>query len=145
MKQSKKSSYLLPLVFVILAILNAGLAYGHGMNHAGPNGGEIRMPGIFHTEVFQDQNKVVRAYLLDGDIKNAVVAKSKVSAYVKRAAEKIELSCEVKSDYFACQGVDLKPGDKLVIQADRQGQAGVAIYQFPFKYTGNRDLASVGK
>lgn len=141
----KKSSLILPLVFVILAILNAGLAYGHGMSHAGPNGGEIRMPGIFHTEVFLDQSKTVRAYLLDGDIKNAVVAKSKVSAYVKRDTQKIEMSCEVKSDYFGCKGVDLKPGDKLVIQADRQGQAGVAIYQFPFKYTGNQGLASVSK
>lgn len=143
----KRPSYLLPLVFVILAFLNATLSYGHGMSHAGPNGGEIRMPGIFHTEVYLDSAKVVRTYLLDGDIKNAVTAKSKVSAYVKRDTQKIELSCEVKSDYFGCKGKDgfeLKPGDKVVIQAERQGQAGVAIYQYPFKYTG-RELASVGK
>ncbi len=144
----KRSSYLLPLVFVILALLNAGLSYGHGMSHAGPNGGEIRMPGIFHTEVYLDESKVVRTYLLDGDIKNAVTTKSKVSAYVKRDTQKIEMSCEVKKDYFGCKasnGFELKPGDKLIIQADRQGQAGVAVYQFPFKYTGRRELASVGE
>ena len=143
----KKSSYLLPLLFVILALLNATLSYGHGMNHAGPNGGEIRMPGIFHTEVYLDQAKTIRTYLLDGEMENAVTAKSKVSAYIKRDAQKIELSCEVKSDYFGCHaanGFELKPGDKVVIQANRQGQSGVAIYQYPFKYPG-RELASAGK
>jgi hypothetical protein len=136
------------LALAILALGGALLCYGHGMNHAGPHGGEIRMPGIFHTEVLWDEAKEVRAYLLDGEIQHAVTERSKVSAFIKREAQKLEMKCEAKKDYFGCRpasGVELKPGDKVVIEANRQGQSGVAIYTFPFKYSGNRAISSVGK
>lgn len=133
----------------LLVTLHLGTpAWGHGMNHPGPNGGEIRMPGIFHTEVYME-GKIIRAYLLDGEMQNAVIEKSTVSGYVKRGAEKFDLICKVEKDYFGCRagaGREVLPGDRVVLQANRQGQAGIAIYQFPFKYpgksAGKRELAS---
>lgn len=117
------------------------------MNHAGPNGGEIKMPGIFHTEVFLDKQIVLRTYLLDGEIQNAVTDKSSVSAYVKRGVERLSLKCEAKQDYFACvpqAAFEIKKGDKIIINANRQGQVGVSVYNFPLKYSGKagREVAS---
>lgn len=137
--------FILSAIFSVVFILFPVKSLGHGMSEAGPNGGEIKMPGIFHTEVFMDQNKVIRTYLLDGEIKNAVTEKSTVSAYVKRGAERMSLKCEMAKGYFACYpqaNFSIKNGDKVIINANRQGQVGVAVYEFPFKYPGKRELAS---
>jgi hypothetical protein len=46
------------------------LASAHGEDKAGPNGGFIRMPGAFHTELVPSGKDKLKVYLLDIQWKN---------------------------------------------------------------------------
>ena len=59
-------------------MLNFSLVFAHGMNKPGPNGGEIRMPGPFHTEAKAEGANKLKVYLLDMNFKNPVTANSSV-------------------------------------------------------------------
>lgn len=53
-------------------------ASAHGENKPGPNGGYIRMPGAFHTEIVPNGKHKIKVYLLDIEWKNPSVINSKL-------------------------------------------------------------------
>lgn len=109
-------------------------AFGHGEDKAGPNGGFIRMPGAFHTEVVPTTNNELKVYLLDINWKNPSTKNSSVDLLIQNS----KLSCSAKEEkYFLCQlpkGTDLKAKGQLIVLAKREGQVGnEAKYDLPLK------------
>lgn len=106
-------------------------SFAHGMDKAGPNGGNITMPGPFHVELVVKNNKTI-VYLLDIAFKNPITENSSVEININAGATK---SCVVEKDYFVCPDVTYKNGDKIILQTTRKGVKGLkANYQFPLKY-----------
>lgn len=108
-------------------------AFSHGENKPGPNGGYIRMPGAFHTEVVPEKSGY-RIYLLDINWKNPSVKDSTLTANIEIENKKNELSCSKSTDSFFCKS-DMIAKGKLNILAQREGQTGgVATYNLPLKF-----------
>lgn len=109
------------------------LAFSHGENHPGPNGGKIQMPGSFHTEVVS-KNDEVQVYLLDINFENPTVDNSTLTAYLKTSDKKQSLNCEKKTNFFACSLPKEKFKGNLVLEAVRSGAKGnEATYPWPLK------------
>ncbi len=69
--------------------------FAHGGDKAGPNGGHIKMPGAFHTElILQPQKDSLQIFLLDLSFKNPVVADSKVEVLYKNGSSTEALECK---------------------------------------------------
>ncbi len=111
----------------------------HGESKPGPHGGVIQMPGGFHTELKLEGKRRVALYLLDMDWKNPVVAQSRAEATLRSAKgdPAVPLECKPAGRRFLCslpRGVELRPGDRLEVKADRQDQKGIpVIYTYPFE------------
>jgi len=122
-----------------LAILTAATnAFGHGEDTAGPHGGEIRMPGAFHTElVITKDPKVLRVYLLDISFKDPVTQGSDVTlTFVPKLSAGVDQTvvCRPMRDYFECvfRAPLLRKAGTLEIVANRQGVKGdKAVYWLP--------------
>lgn len=114
------------------------LLIAHGEDKPGPNGGYIRMPSNFHTEVVPDGESKIKVYLLDINWKNPTLRQSHVKAILAEKKSSTPLSCEVQTDYFLCtlpKGKNFKAG-RLEIDATREKQKGaLAIYDLPFSFT----------
>ncbi|MBL7663555.1 MAG: hypothetical protein JNM93_00365 [Bacteriovoracaceae bacterium] len=115
-------------------MLNFSLVFAHGMNKPGPNGGEIRMPGPFHTEAKAEGANKLKVYLLDMNFKNPVTANSSVEVTFS-GHHKTKASCEKSKDYFLCSfegGVDLQKEGTIEIKAVRDSKKGsIATYKTP--------------
>jgi hypothetical protein len=111
------------------------LAFAHGEDKKGPNGGFVRMPGAFHTEVVINSKNSLKVYLLDIDWKNPSVLKSEVKATLVAAKKTEDAKCSAKDNYFLCtfsKSVNLKKKSELQIMAYREEQKGnVANYNLP--------------
>lgn len=119
------------LLFAVL--LNYNLASAHGEDKPGPNGGHIRMPGAFHTEVVSTQNGY-KIYLLDIEWKNPTTKNSFIQASVVSGKKTAALSCKQEVNHFFCES-KLPQKGKLEIQATREGQKGnLASYSLPLKF-----------
>lgn len=124
--------------FVFAAmILGASVAWSHGEEKPGPNGGFIAMPGPFHTEVIPHKDGF-HVYLLDIEFKNPTVKDSEVQAWVLNGKKKkTDLSCKVSDEtsfHCAAKGKLPKAG-QLVIKAKReQAQGNEAVYKLPLKH-----------
>ena len=108
----------------------------HGEDKPGPNGGFIKMPANFHTEVVPEEDGSFRVYLLDINFQNPVVKKSDVKAWIKNGKKKKSIHCHVMgSDHFHCMPGKVELKGKLILKVNRDGvKAGVdAIYDLPFK------------
>jgi hypothetical protein len=116
--------------------LFSSVAFAHGEDAPGPHGGDVRMPGAFHTEVKLGE-KSVQVYLLDMNFANPTVDKSKVSATLKQAGQQVALKCAPVGEAFSCElpkGQQLKSGE-LEVKANRSGlQGNVATYALPLKF-----------
>ena len=124
----------LKFVTFLLMALTSNLVLAHGMNKLGPNGGYIKMPAAFHTELVDNGSKM-NVYLLDMSFKNPTVEKSTVKIKYKGNAES-EYSCSKNLNYFVCE----KPKDEItnykeiVVSSVRNGNiAKDAIYSLPLK------------
>ncbi len=131
--------------YLSLLILFFGCAnvFGHGENKYGPNGGYIKMPGVFHTElVFDKKDNSFQLFLLDIQFKNPTVKNSSVSATFEDKKIKINFKCNVSNaNHFKCQPdqkYESKSG-KLRLEVVRDGAKGVAEYQFPLKLMEQKD------
>ncbi len=129
------------LLFVVASsVLFDGFAYGHGEEKPGPNGGEIRMPGAFHTEV-KGTAREFEVFLLDIEFKNAIVANSNVEARLTQMtlpSKDVKLACRAskaaRPPRFVCVSADYSPvaGDFLTIKAKRGTSKGnEARYKLP--------------
>lgn len=123
--------------FIVLVYFISSNVYAHGEDQLGPNGGFIRMPGAFHTELVFDGNNQFNVFLLDMEWKNPIVEKSKVviSFGIKKSVSKIE--CQVKTNHFTCllpKEIKLKNKSEIVIEATRNEQVGNPVtYIWPLK------------
>ena len=117
-------------------LILAQFAFAHGEDKAGPNGGFIRMPGAFHTEIVQSGKDKAKVYLLDMNWQNPSVKDSKVE--VKLGTKAVFIKCQAQEEsYFLCsfpKGTDLSKKEKLQIKAQREGQMGNEVtYELPLK------------
>jgi hypothetical protein len=125
--------------FFYLALFFTGtLALAHGEDRPGPNGGYIKMPANFHTELVADSTgSSFRIYLLDLHFKNPVTQNSEVKVFYKTPKnKKINLSCPpMGNNHFHCFDVDLSKKATISIRAKRDGSwATVDVkYSLPLK------------
>ncbi len=102
------------------------------MNKYGPNGGYIKMPGAFHSELV-DKGALIHVYLLDMSFKNPMVNNSTVKIIYKGASN-TEFSCSKDSDYFVCDkpAGGLQLHKEIAVSAVRNNNKGTdAIYKLP--------------
>ncbi len=125
-------------LFVCLLAMNftASLGFAHGEDKYGPNGGFVRMPGAFHTELVPAEAGQVKVYLLDINWKNPITKNTKLEmAYKGSTVETAK--CEIKADYYSCRfsnAIDLKKKGQIQLLAEREGQKGQpAVYELPLK------------
>lgn len=128
------------LLSTLLGILPVALL-AHGEDKLGPNGGYIRMPGGFHTEV-KLAEKNLQIYLLDIQWKDPVTEKSKVEVEYKTPSGGAKLACRADQTFFSCElpkGFDKNTG-KLLVMAERKGMKGArAEYDLPLKLLNQKD------
>lgn len=123
------------LIFMF-SILAAANVFAHGEDKLGPNGGFIRMPGAYHTEVVVDGKDQLKVFLLDINWKNPTTKNSSVELSFS-GKSKSSTQCNAKDDYFSCplpSGIDLKKKGQLTVTSQREGQKGnQASYALPLK------------
>lgn len=124
------------LISVITLILGPGTLLAHGKDKPGPNGGFIRMPGAFHTEVIPLGPNKIKIFLLDINWENPSVLNAAIS--LSHKSERIsKAKCDKKNNYYVCdfsKGVDITKKGKLIIEAQREGQKGNTVsYELPLK------------
>lgn len=128
-------------IFLTLMLIGSQ-AFAHGEDAPGPNGGHIRMPGAFHTEVLYDvKTQDLHVYLLDINFQNPTIQNSSVGATFKSGKEKISYHCaSMDGNHFHCvPGKKVNPKGELIIQATRENAVGnEAIYKFPLKEFSNK-------
>lgn len=120
-------------VLALLFTLFAGLtAEAHGEDKPGPHGGQIRMPGAFHTEVIAHPNGY-QIYLLDINFQNPTVKNSEVKASIKSVGRAEQLKCETHPDHFFCKFSSPPQSGTLTIEPTRESLRGnAAQYNIPF-------------
>jgi hypothetical protein len=120
---------------IIASSFAAQSAFAHGEDKPGPNGGFIRMPGAFHTELVPTGPSGLKIYLLDINWKNPTVKGSTLKATHKPTNS--SGTCKVESNFYVCQfskGVDLTKKGELSVEAKREGQTGATVsYELPLK------------
>ncbi len=88
--------------FLFLFLISSQI-FAHGEDKIGPNGGYIRMPANFHTEVVKVNTKKIQVYLLDLQFKNPIVLNSDVTGSHYIGHSEYKLNCRVKKKkYFEC-------------------------------------------
>ena len=89
------------LIATLLALSTNALA--HGDDKPGPNGGEVLMPGAFHTEMIRDNdNQDVMVFLLDMEFKNPTLKDSSVTAFYSKGKNKVTYTCSPMHNHFHC-------------------------------------------
>jgi len=123
-------------IIVLLLFFAASQASAHGGAKLGPNGGYIRMPGAFHTEVVPTEDGL-NVYLLDLDLKNPTTKQTSLEVALRKGSQQTALSCSVASNYYSCRlpaKTKVATGDRYLVKATREGAvAGVAQYETPFR------------
>jgi hypothetical protein len=122
----------LALSFLLFSLTTQ--VHSHGMNKLGPNGGYIKMPGAFHTELIEKE-KELQVYLTDMTFKNPTTVDSSVSlTYI---GEKTTLvNCIKREIHFSCPKPEgtLKGIKEILLNATRNKSKGTpAKYSVPFK------------
>lgn len=128
------------MVLLSVQLVTGTAALAHGEDKPGPNGGEIRMPGAFHTEV-KGKSREFEVFLLDIDFKNPTITNSSVEARVIQMtlpSKEVDLACRKSKSSrppkFVCVSEAYQPvaGDFLVIKAKRGTAIGAeARYKLP--------------
>src|SRR5690606_25901467 len=101
-----------------------------------PHGGEIRMPGAFHTEVVKLGPKKISVYLLDMRFKSPTTVNSSVSVEFE-GVKKSKGTCQKESDHFTCtfDTEIMNTEGKLHVKAIRDNKKGsLASYKTPLLF-----------
>ena len=85
------------LIFVVLLLTLSIKTFAHGEHEPGPNGGVIRMPGAYHTEVLVTKGGY-KVYLLDLEFKNPTTEGN----VVLNLSEGKKIECKKENDHFFC-------------------------------------------
>ncbi len=123
------------IVTLVSILFSSNLLFAHGMNKLGPNGGFIKMPGAFHTELV-DSGETMKIYLLDMNFKNPETKNSSVKIKYQGVGVKSEYVCTKNSSYFECEKP--KKGFKNILElkilAVRNNiKASEAVYSLPLR------------
>ncbi len=120
--------------FFFLSFISIQLL-AHGTEKAGPNGGNIQMPGPFHTEL-KVEGKRLKIWLLDMNFEKPLVDKSSVDVSIKQGEKVERLKCQIQSELFTCPFKSvLTKGTEIAVEAKRSGAiGGPAIYTYPLEY-----------
>lgn len=103
----------------------------HGMDKPGPHGGQIEMPGPYHTEVVSEANGF-KVYLLDIKFQNPTVKDSSVEAQITGREGK-QLNCKKMTDHFFCTVEKAVKKGELIIRSMRENEKGSeSKYKLPF-------------
>lgn len=120
--------------------LSAQIAFAHGEDKPGPNGGFIRMPGAFHTEVIPVSKNELKIYLLDIKWEKPSVKKSSLQI---KYNDSTDAECKIQRNFYTCtfpKSVDLTQKGNLKVTAERDGQKGMEMqYPLPFKLEAAKD------
>lgn len=125
----------LAFVTILLSVFVQNLALGHGMGKPGPNGGYIKMPGIYHVELVSSDAET-KVYFLDMEFKKLPVTNAQVSMKLKGAKE-FGIKCIKETDAFRCdiKGTELKMYKELTLSTSKNGEKEVAsVYQLPLSF-----------
>lgn len=116
----------------LLLLISPIKTLAHGETELGPNGGIIRMPGAFHTEIVKDKH-AFRIYLLDLEWKNPITKNSSVDLQLITEATSLKFNCKAKDTYFLCQSQKTFPEKGMLkLEANRVDQKGMAVnYELP--------------
>ena len=122
------------LVFMVAISLKA---LAHGEDKLGPNGGYIRMPGSYHTEVVPDGPAKFKIFFLDIAWKTQPLNNSSIEVSYK-GNKSAKAQCEAKErNFFSCtlpKGIDLTKSGKLVVISQHEKQKGNEVtYNLPLK------------
>ncbi len=121
---------LLALTFILMTV--SIRSFGHGEDKFGPNGGYLKMPGVFHTEVVLEKDGKIKIYLIDINFKNPMIKNSKLTAFIN-SETKNELKCTTKRDHFLCETTkaDLIKGTLTIVAVRSTVKGAEAIYELP--------------
>jgi len=128
-------------LFTLFALLTTQAAFAHGDNKLGPNGGYLKMPSNFHTELVPVTDKTFNVFLTDIGFKNPMVANSKVEMLFVKDNGKIAFNCTAgNQNFFTCSSKESVPQKgQIIIKATRSGTVGAdAIYEYPLKLKGEK-------
>ena len=115
------------LIILISTLLFNSYLYGHGGNKPGPNGGKIKMPGMFHTELLLNGPHHFQIYLLDMKFKEPMTEKSTVHYSLNGGKKSL---CVPQNKYFSCKTKKMiKKGSIIKVHAKRLNQKGTATYK----------------
>ncbi len=124
----------LKIVLSSVFTLTAQFAFAHGEDKQGPNGGFIRMPGPFHTELVPVSKNELTVYLLNMEWKKPSVKKSSLKIKHNDATD---AECKIKRNFYTCtfpKSVDLTKNGNLKVTAERESQKGMEVsYSLPLK------------
>ncbi len=112
------------------------MTFAHGEDQPGPNGGHVKMPGPFHTELEIDSVQGAHIFLLDLNFQNPTIKDSSVTAVFESKGKKVDYKCGIMGgNHFHCvpQGKIAGKG-QLKIKAVREKAVGnEVIYDLPLK------------
>jgi hypothetical protein len=118
-------------IAILFFFLSSGMLLAHGDDHPGPNGGAIRMPGSFHTEVIV-LKEGFKILLLDVSLKNPITKDSSLQAKLVVGNKEQKLECQAHPDHFFCPSSKIPTSGKLILQASRAKLQGAeAVYDLP--------------
>lgn len=122
---------------LILSFFTSLNVFGHGEDKAGPNGGFIKMPAAYHTELVPDGKHSFKVYLLDIDWKNPSIKNSSVELTYEDKL-KTKAVCTVGSNFYQCAfpaNIDISTKGQISIASRREGQTGNDVtYPLPLKW-----------
>lgn len=128
------------LLFSLISVaLPTAMAFAHGEDKPGPNGGYLRMPGAFHTELVSKDDSEFFVYLLDIQFQNPDVKSSSLTVTAKANGAEAKLQCEAQSNRFSCKLPESKGKSKkieqLVVKAKYLNfPEGTSVYDLPLKF-----------
>lgn len=130
--------FVLILSSVVFFSLNG---WSHGEEKAGPNGGYVRMPGPFHTEVVPVKKNSLKVFLLDMQWQNPSTNESSLVVALKSKSGAETAKCAVPSagsgseNFYLCEfsvAVDLSKKGELKVLSRRDGMQGAEVsYALP--------------
>lgn len=130
--------------FIFLLLLSVN-SFAHGEDKPGPNGGFLRMPGAFHTELLPDpQDQSFHVSLLDLYFKNPTVKNSSLEMTLEQKRNKVNFTCKVMGgNHYHCVPDKAYKADsgKVTLIAKREDAKGTAVYHLPLSWTKKESTA----
>lgn len=128
------------IITILLTISNS--LWAHGEDKFGPNGGYLKMPGTFHTELVPNKDGSFKVFLTDLQFKNPTTKDSTVDMKLVEQNNSSSFTCKSETNYFTCSLNKKELKGKITISAKRLGVvANIATYELPLRLKGQSEPA----